>query len=151
MQNDSTDSRAKKIEKIFHDFHVIKRAFAESNRLSNQHYGITVTQASVLMVLMHEGRKTMGEMTSILGVSKGATTQLLDSLIDDKLVHRTPDDNDRRVIYVELSLKGEEYLGMVRRSIAQRVADLFDDLDDGELDQTERIMEKLISKVKANK
>lgn len=151
MQNEHNGFRAKKIEKIFHNFYIIKRAFVESNRLSGANYGITIGQASVMRTLMHEGRKTMGEMSKLLGVSKGATTQLLNKLIDEGLIIRIPGDNDRRVIFVELSEKGKEYIETIRRSITDRIADLFNDLDDQQLDQAEVITEKLISKVKANK
>ena len=141
-------SRREQIEAISSNFSVIKRAFASSHRFTGLRFGITMTQASVLLALLHEGRKTMGQMTETLGVSKGATTQLLDGLIELGCIERTIDDDDRRVVYVDLSGKGKSYLEAVRRESSKRLETLFGELSDIEIQQMGGIINKLSMKAK---
>ena len=141
-------NREQHIEAIFKNFHAIKRAYSHVSRFSNRHFGVTMTQASVLMLLMHEGRKTMSEVALALGVSKSAATQLLDSLIEQGFVERTQDEKDRRVAYVELSRNGLRHFRRVRRGGARQITQLFDLLTDEELQQIETITAKLVNRTK---
>lgn len=140
--------REQYIEAIFKNFHAIKRAYSHGSRFSHRHFGVTMPQASVLMLLMHEGRKTMGELALTLGVSKSATTQLLDSLIEQGFVERTQDDHDRRVAYVALSRRGLRHLKQVRQRGVGHMTQLFDALTDDELKQIEAITKKLVARAK---
>lgn len=141
-------NRSERIEAIFKNFHAIKRAFSHGSRFSHRHFGVTMTQASVLMLLMHDGRKTMSEVASALGVSKSAATQLLESLIEQGFVERVRDEDDRRVVYVSVSHKGLQHFKRVRRGGARRIMGLFDLLDDTELEQIEAITTKLVERAK---
>ncbi len=141
-------NREQHIEAIFKNFHAIKRAYHHGSRFSHRHFGVTMTQASVLMLLMHEGRKTMSEVALALGVSKSAATQLLDSLIEQGFVERTQDEKDRRVAYVDLSRNGIRHLKRVRRGGARQMTQLFDLLTDEELKQIETITAKLVGRAK---
>jgi len=141
-------NRQQRIEAIFSNFHAIRRAFSHGSRFSNRHFGVTMTQASVLMLLMHEGRKTMTEIAEALGVSKGAATQLLDGLVEQDFVERQQDDEDKRIVYVALSERGHEHFRLVREKGGQHMGQLFEFLDDEELAQIEAITTKLASKAK---
>lgn len=141
-------NREQHIEAIFKNFHAIKRAYSHGSRFSHRHFGVTMTQASVLMLLMHEGRKTMGELALALGVSKSAVTQLLNSLIEQGFIERNQDEQDRRVAYVELSRDGVRHLRRVRRGGTKRMEQLFDLLTDDELGQIETITAKLVDRAK---
>lgn len=141
-------SRSEHIQAIYKNFHAIKRGFAGGSRFSHRHFGVTMTQASILMLLMHDGRKTMGEIAAALGVSKSAATQLLDGLIEQDFVVRTPDEDDRRVVYIELSPQGTRHFKRVRRGGMGRMTQMFDLLDDTELEQIEAITAKLAERAK---
>lgn len=141
-------NREQYIEAIFKNFHAIKRAYSHGSRFSHRHFGVTMTQASVLMLLMREGRKTMSEVALALGVSKSAATQLLDGLIEQGFVERTQDEKDRRVAYVELSSNGLRHFRRVRRGGARKMTQLFDLLTDEELEQIETITAKLVERAK---
>lgn len=140
--------RQKQIETIFHNFHAIRRAFSHGSMFSHRRFGVTITQASILMMLMHEGRKTMGELAEALGVSKGAATQLLDSLITKGFVERTQDEDDKRIFYISLSRKGRAHFRHVKNRGGRQITQLFDLLDDTELQQIEAITTKLVERVK---
>lgn len=140
--------RSERIETIFQNFRAIKREFSHGSRFSNRHFGMTMTQASVLMLLMHDGRKTMGEIATALGVSKSAASQLLEGLIEKGFVERTQDGDDKRVVFTALSRKGLRHLKRARERGGQRMGQLFDLLDDTELEQIEAITTKLVERAK---
>jgi DNA-binding MarR family transcriptional regulator len=136
------------ITEILNNFHTIKRAHSSGSRFSSQQFGMTITQASVMMMLLHEGRKTMSEMAQALGISRGAATQLLEGLTAQGLLRRYQDETDRRIVYVELSQKGRERLRAMRANGATHVSDLFQVLTDEELAYVEKLTTKLASKAK---
>ncbi len=141
-------NRQERIESILHNFHAIRRAFSHGSRFSSQHFGMTMTQASVLMLLVHEGCQTMSNIAETLGVSRGAATQLLDGLVEQGLVERQRDEADKRIVYIALSRDGRRRLKHMREQGGQHVSDLFEFLDDDELGRIEAITEKLASKAK---
>ncbi|MEO5949224.1 MAG: MarR family transcriptional regulator [Candidatus Saccharimonas sp.] len=138
-----TISRSQRIETIFNNFHAIKRTYADSSRFSNRHFGVTMTQASVLMILFHQGRHTMTQLAAAIGVSKSAASQLLDGLIEQNFVTRSQDEQDRRIAYVELTSRGKRHLKHVRGRGMGKIMEVFDLLDDQELAQIEAITTKL--------
>lgn len=142
------NNRNEQIEVIFNNFHAIKRAYADDSRFSNRRFGVTMAQASVLMLLMRDGRKTMSDVATAMGVSKSAVTQLLGSLIEQGYVDRSQDADDKRIVYVQISRHGHRHFNKVRRGGVARMMELFDLLDDNELRQIEAITTKLAQKAK---
>jgi len=100
------------------------------------------------MLLMHDGRKTMGEIASALGVSKSAATQLLEGLIEKGFVERVQDEGDKRVVFVSVSRSGLRRFRHMRERGGRRMSQLFDLLDDTELEQIEAITKKLVERAK---
>lgn len=136
-------SRHAQIERIFHNFHAIRRAYSGGSRFSSRHYGMSFMQASVLMMLMHEHDQTIGQLAMNLGISKSAMSQLLEGLIERGFVERQVSLDDRRVAYAKLTEKGVEHLKQVRREGMREMMQLFDRLDEDEITHIERITEKL--------
>ena len=61
-----------------------------------------------VLSLLHRGAiETMGDVAAKLCVSKGAATQILDALVAEKLVQRTPDQHDRRVVRLQLTAQSQ--------------------------------------------
>lgn len=144
--------RTLSIETILANIHVIKRAYIELNRVGNRPFfgqpGVSLGQMSLLMLLHHKGRQTMGQLTAELGVSKGATTQLLEGLVEMGVVVRTQDQADRRVVYVELSESAHRRFYRGRRLTYHHAGELFEQLSDEELHQAELLTAKLAEKAR---
>ncbi len=136
-------SRRTQIETIFHNFHAIRRAYSGGSRFSNQRFGMTFMQASVLMMLMHEHDQTITQLAVTLGVSRSALSQLLDGLIARGFIARTVSTQDRRVAHVALTDRGKEHLKQMRQEGTREMTHMFDQLNDEEIDQIERITAKL--------
>jgi len=61
----------------------------------------------VLHILMEQGTLTVSEIANILCISRPNMTPLIDKLIEEDLVHRSPNINDRRIINISITEKGK--------------------------------------------
>jgi DNA-binding MarR family transcriptional regulator len=118
-------------------------AFAVNERDLSEH-GISHGRFGVLMLLWRsvrpkaapaasaagcdEGPRTPAELADAAGVTRATMTGLIDTLERDGFVKREPDPDDRRMMSVRLTPKGEkflrEFLPVHFRSIAALMATL---------------------------
>ena len=68
--------------------------------------GLSHAQIGMLFMLFHHSEATVKQISEYLGVTKSAVTQLLDPLVDKKLVNRTHDPKDRRFVRLGLTPSG---------------------------------------------
>jgi len=100
-------------------------------------YGITGIQAAqyrVLGVLMKAGTLPMSEIGRRLYISKPYMTALIDTLIKDGLVERTPDLADRRVINISITEPGKKHLKQSITLYKNDLKDLLSTLDEYDLE-----------------
>ena len=71
--------------------------------------GMTLSQRRVLGRL-RDGRRSAGEVGTLLGISAPSLTRMLTKLERDGLIRRTLDEDDRRRIQVELTAAGRRSL-----------------------------------------
>jgi len=89
---------------------------------------LSFSQYMILQTLLLKEAMRMNELASTLGVSKANVTGLVDRMIRSRLLERLRSDEDRRVVFVRLSPKGQR--------IAQRLLN-------AQRKDWKRIMEKL--------
>src|SRR5215831_10334151 len=90
---------------------------------------------------LRRGGMTAGRLARALGVTSGATTRVIDSLVASGHVTRGPDPTDRRRVQVQLTPAAEE---QVDRTFAQLRVDarsLLETYDDAELGTVARFLE----------
>ncbi|MFE1625668.1 MarR family winged helix-turn-helix transcriptional regulator [Brevibacillus reuszeri] len=134
-------SRASKIEEL-------DRVFVEMARFFISHWleeeeQISPKQFILLRVLHHKGRSTVSELATILKQSNSATTIALNRLVKAGYVDRVRDEEDRRVVWVNLSQKG---LPMLEGLLCQRralIGKLMENLSDDELEQFTHFLRKM--------
>ena len=101
-------------------------------------YGITGIQAAQyrgLGVLMKSGTLPMSEIGRRLYISKPYMTALIDTLIKDGLVERTPDLTDRRVINISITEQGKKHLKQSITLYKNDLKDLLSTLDEHDLEE----------------
>jgi DNA-binding MarR family transcriptional regulator len=69
-------------------------------------HGLTGTQCAALLQLQRGGLATVGELARALSVNPGAMTRMLDRLERKKLIVRSRNSGDRRVVHIELTVTG---------------------------------------------
>jgi MarR family 2-MHQ and catechol resistance regulon transcriptional repressor len=120
-------------------YHTILRAVS---RDATRH-GLTIGQFAVLEALYHNGRLALGRIGSLLLVTAGNVTYVVDQLERRGLVRRERCPNDRRVIYASLTPEGRALLDVIFPKHARFVATLFDTLDAAEQTELRRLPKKL--------
>ena len=71
---------------------------------------LTMPQLKVVLLLFLNGTERMGTIASALGVSLATATGVVDRLVEKDMVTREGDPNDRRIVLIRLSGKGEKLI-----------------------------------------
>ncbi|CAM5779913.1 MULTISPECIES: MarR family winged helix-turn-helix transcriptional regulator [Brevibacillus] len=95
---------------------VLARAYnwvtAHTTREIRQH-GLNPTEFGVLEVLYHKGPQPLQQIGEKILISSGNITYVVDKLEKKQLLVRKPCAEDRRVIYAELTEKGQQFLASI--------------------------------------
>jgi MarR family transcriptional regulator, 2-MHQ and catechol-resistance regulon repressor len=124
----------------------LARASATFGRLTArdiERYGLTQPQFGVLEMLGHLGPLTSGDVGRRLLVTGGSVTVVLDNLEKEGIVERVRSREDRRVITVRLTPKGETRFKEIFPSHARRVTTLASVLTEEEQHQLSTLLKKL--------
>ncbi len=108
-----------------------------------RNYGLTPSQYNVLRILRGEGRPMpCQEITQRMIQVVPAMTGLLDRLEQQELVRRNRCEEDRRVIFVELSDKARDLLKQLDQPVLDLHHRLMGHLSPEELSELTRLLEK---------
>jgi DNA-binding MarR family transcriptional regulator len=124
---------------------------AETTALALMHEaGLTLPQMVALSMLRHAGPSPITAVADKLGLSMSATSTLVQRLVEEDLVTRTEDPDDRRQKLVDISKPGAT---LIDRLTAERSAELSrglaalpPELRDDFLDVLGRVVENLREK-----
>ena len=94
--------------------------------------GISLVHLEVLSVLEHDGSQPMTGLAEALDVSSASATGIVDRMEDRGLVVRVREDEDRRIVRVELTDDGQRVLGGLTAERREALRELLDELDDAE-------------------
>ena len=95
------------IETIADTLPEIIRRILESRPLHRGEFDITLAQMRAMGAIGSQGACTMGELAGRLGISLSAATGLADRLVQQGMIERKPDPQDRRIVRVETSKSGQ--------------------------------------------
>lgn len=108
-------------------------------------WGTSPGRFHLLMVLMHcpEGASNPAALAEWKGVSRATITGLLDGLEKDGLIQRQADPTDRRLIRVNLTDAGREFLEKITPTYAQWLTDIVGPLSEEERRHLVSLLEKV--------
>jgi DNA-binding MarR family transcriptional regulator len=115
---------------------------------ANSQHQPTRAQTGTLFFISHEGAQSIKQIAEKFQISASAATQLVDSMVKDRLLARKEDKQDRRKIFVDLTLKGKEKLKKARKIRLEKMKKLLQVLSDEELLQLKNIYGKLNERLK---
>jgi len=88
-------------------------------------YGLSTVRAHVLWVLHNSGASRQRDLAVALGCTPRHVTTLVDELIANGHVTRSPHPDDRRAVLVELTPQATALLGEMAAARVQLASDLF--------------------------
>ncbi len=95
-----------------------------------ERHSLTFPQLIALFRLHRAGSLTMSDLTTHLGVTRGALTGLIDRLEEGGLVTRQPDEQDRRVVHLVLTPRARTIMTAFDSDWNQEVQDWLAPLDE---------------------
>jgi DNA-binding MarR family transcriptional regulator len=91
--------------------------------------GLSLVAASTLATLDRDGPLRLTDLAEAAAVTQPSMTGLVNRLVAQGLVERTPDDRDRRSVNVAVTDAGRALLAQRRQRRAETLASLIDALD----------------------
>jgi DNA-binding MarR family transcriptional regulator len=105
---------------------------------------------AALVTLAEYPGETVGFFVPILGLTQSGTVRLIDRLVDDGLVRRSP-GRDGRTVALHLTAAGRRAAARVVEARGRALAEALADLDRHELAILERSLEKILARFPANR
>jgi DNA-binding MarR family transcriptional regulator len=106
-----------------------------SNLTNDQHY--------TLRYINKVGSCTSSELAEVFDVKKSAITAIITRLWEKGLIQRTRDENDRRLVYLALTEKGNELFQKTEERIHALVESIITKFDQEEIVQFLKTYDKL--------
>jgi DNA-binding MarR family transcriptional regulator len=112
--------------------------------LNHPTIGLTMPQMITLFAINTAGTCRMSELADVTSQSAGTLTGIVDRLIEDGLVARVRDADDRRVVQVALTAAGKERLALVEQARMVDMTRLLQRFDMEQLHQLEELLRLLL-------
>jgi len=111
-----------------------------ASRLLRQHpfdawmnLNITTAQLRSLFFIDNEGITNFTKLATALGVTSSNVTGIVDHLVEQELVSRTENPEDRRVLLLSVTEKGKALLNSLRESRTKQMSEVLSHLSAEEL------------------
>ncbi len=141
------ENRRKIVEEITEAMYFIKRKIASEMHHLSDEMQITHPQ----WIVLHHVRKSkminIKDLANLLGITSSAATQIVDGLVKKELLLRKRNEEDRRILNIELSGKAISKFNSIKSTSLNTLSALFDVLDDGELRDYRDLNNKIASRI----
>ena len=116
---------------------------AQIHDLATSEYGITSSQFHTIRRIS-QGDASVSALADCMHVSRPNVSRAVDELVQNGLVNRTRDPNDRRNVQLSLTDEGEKKIKDLHKKYGELLADQFSILNDEEL----RILSSALKSIK---
>ncbi|MBA4380657.1 MAG: hypothetical protein C0393_08295, partial [Anaerolinea sp.] len=90
--------------------------------------GVTASQGYTLLSLPEEGCLSMNDLSEAMGLAGSTMTRYVDELVRKGLAHRKPDAEDRRVVRVELTERGQKVRSILESALQDFFKQVLDEI-----------------------
>ncbi len=108
----------------------------------------SLLQFETLQYVKENGNPLTNDISRYFFITPSATTFLIDGLVKESFLVRAPDKNDRRIIRIKLTKKGNEFLEKEIKWKLEKLDEIFSVLSKPEKDELEKILKKIIESKK---
>jgi len=110
-------------------------------------HSISGSQGTILFHLNSAGPQKFSALADRLCITPGAVTSLSDKLISAGFAERKRDEEDRRVIYLEITEEGRELVKKLKKDIKDVVKTFFEGVSDEDLEHLTRIYKQILRNI----
>lgn len=93
-------------------------------------HGMKMSDFAILEALYHKGRQTIKQISEAVLINTGSITYVIDKLEKNNLLRRTNCKDDRRVIYIEITKKGNDLMNEIFPEHQRQIEEIFADVSD---------------------
>ncbi|WP_143762714.1 MULTISPECIES: MarR family winged helix-turn-helix transcriptional regulator [Paenibacillus] len=112
---------------------------------NKQDYPLNITQFKTLRTLSKNGPQNVSQIAAALGITSAAITGVTDQLIAEDYVNKERAKDDRRVVHITITQKGEATIKDVQERHQELMESYFKILPDEDIEHLRRIFAVIIS------
>lgn len=136
--------RTKLMEQVLQDISATVRRIAIAARADMDNDAMPKSQVYVMHTLQHTPGMSVKDVAKSMDISASAATQLVDTLVKDGFVERSPSPLDRRVVILNLTKSGHVRHKRYRSFQLARIGPIMDVLSDDEFKSFCHLHHKLL-------
>jgi DNA-binding MarR family transcriptional regulator len=117
-----TQNKSEHVDSIEEYLRKVDYIIRKKGRVILSDFNITVPQFTALQILINNGDMTISELSQKMDLACSTITDLIDRMEKTNLVRRRKDEQDKRVVRVEVLQEGHDILARVlekRRSLRE--------------------------------
>src|SRR5579872_2026687 len=141
----TTDQKSKLLEEFFATMGKMRQAVESLSNVSPEDKIATMLQMQALSYLKSHHLSTVGELGARLYMSSSSIAQFTDRLVTAGFVKREQDTEDRRIVRLSLSVKGEKELAAMRKRMMEKMGRLLVHVSQKDLADLVRIHKKIVN------
>ncbi|WP_313997380.1 MarR family transcriptional regulator [uncultured Paenibacillus sp.] len=142
MLQESNDDRSASL-KLFVVLSKAYRTVMDRAVKDMKQYGLSPSEFTILEVLYNKGRIPLQQIGEKILVTSGSVTYNIDKLEAKGFLKRIPCEEDRRVVYAEITPAGVEWFGRIFPGHADLVHSMMNVLDPEEKETATALLKKL--------
>jgi DNA-binding MarR family transcriptional regulator len=128
---------------------VLVQEFLEIHQNLNDTYtGVSKQELNIISIVGRSGSVIMREIAEQVHLAVSSVTPTVDKLVEKKLVRRERSEEDRRIVTVVLTEKGQKIYQMEVESYMRLSASILQALDDQEQEQFLRYFRKVAASLR---
>jgi MarR family transcriptional regulator, organic hydroperoxide resistance regulator len=140
MHKPSTTAQAEKMADV--TFRLLDQCQEKQERIAKS-LGLTIAEFRLLRVFRGDADLSVGDLARRMALSNSRLTRILDGLVDKEVVTREVSRQDRRVIVVTLSGRGQRIQKTLTERYLHTHQEILDLLPEGAIESVIAAMEKL--------
>jgi DNA-binding MarR family transcriptional regulator len=109
---------------------------------------MTMSQYRMLHRLHVKGPQKVSELAEFMDITSGGVTGVTDKLMVNGYVDRKRDEEDRRVVYIEITDKGKDMVQLMKERQGETISAFFETLPEEDLNHLNRIFTHVIDHIK---
>ncbi len=121
------------IEDIVQHHRVVNRVFTQYSPDAWMGINLTIAQVKSLFFIADEGSVNFRKLASAMKVTPSNVTGIIDRLVEQGLVTRNENPDDRRMLMLELTEKGQTLITNLREKRSTQISTVLDSMTEDEL------------------